>query len=410
MRNVAGACINMVPYVTVHSNAMSIKQRPRGRSKRRGKALAETTANERFGRIRAFWSWAARKRHVDQFPTCGCVPEPEKGIYILEASRLMTIPGISAQILTNVVDASANKCKMNASAGKTPATRQLSELQPRPAKPQGETMSEKIYIGGNTYAVKDQLKKLGCLWDAGRKSWYTTEASVAERAKAIVGGQPPLNSPPPADLVGDAQPADLAAKYGREAVAGAKVTEWTVYGLAKGEQPKPNGSIRLVKGKRYVQVAHTARRYMSRDMLEDFDLFNAKPGGSYQWSGVEIVATSEEVAADKTKADAKQASADAPKAWDAAVALINQPASCSPAWVSAATCIATWGKPAMVHTGSYPTIHIGEAEVYYHVPSYFACDWDYEAVHRTAPLSDDLREKILAAVAACKQHGFLKAS
>jgi len=40
--------------------------------------LAETTANERAGRIKAFWTWAAKKRHVDQWPTFSFVAEPEK--------------------------------------------------------------------------------------------------------------------------------------------------------------------------------------------------------------------------------------------------------------------------------------------------------------------------------------------
>jgi integrase len=40
--------------------------------------LAPVTVNERAGRLKAFWTWAARKRHVDQFPTVGRVPVPEK--------------------------------------------------------------------------------------------------------------------------------------------------------------------------------------------------------------------------------------------------------------------------------------------------------------------------------------------
>lgn len=40
--------------------------------------LAEITVNERVGRIKTFWNWAARKRYVDQFPTIGRVPVPEK--------------------------------------------------------------------------------------------------------------------------------------------------------------------------------------------------------------------------------------------------------------------------------------------------------------------------------------------
>lgn len=45
---------------------------------REPRSLAEITANERVGRIKTFWNWAARKRHVDQFPTIGRVPVPEK--------------------------------------------------------------------------------------------------------------------------------------------------------------------------------------------------------------------------------------------------------------------------------------------------------------------------------------------
>lgn len=40
--------------------------------------LAETTINGYFEKLRAFWEWAARKKFVDQFPTIGCLPEPER--------------------------------------------------------------------------------------------------------------------------------------------------------------------------------------------------------------------------------------------------------------------------------------------------------------------------------------------
>lgn len=40
--------------------------------------LAEVTANERAGRIKAFWTWAAKKRYVEQWPTFAFVAEPEK--------------------------------------------------------------------------------------------------------------------------------------------------------------------------------------------------------------------------------------------------------------------------------------------------------------------------------------------
>src|SRR5262245_25312152 len=43
--------------------------------------LAEVTANDRAGRIRAFWTWAAKKREqtgVKEFPAFYLAPEPER--------------------------------------------------------------------------------------------------------------------------------------------------------------------------------------------------------------------------------------------------------------------------------------------------------------------------------------------
>lgn len=263
------------------------------------------------------------------------------------------------------------------------------------------------FIGGNTYPIKDQLKALGCRWDKDSRSWYTEDAAIAEQAKALVGPTPIFNSPPPQDL-GTTDPVALASKYGRAAVADAKVQSFTVHGLGKGDDGKPNGTIRLVRGKRYVQVARTSRRYYSRDMLEDFDMFDAEPGGSYQWDGVHVEPTDGERTSDEALVSAKKSKESAPKAWDAVIAKIDQPAQDRPPWASDATMVAKWYKPAMVHTGSYPVIHLSETEVYYHVPSYFACDWDYAAVHRVALLTAELKAEVLAAVEACRHHGFVK--
>lgn len=40
--------------------------------------LAETTVNGYAAKLKAFWDWAARKRVVDQFPTVGRLPVPER--------------------------------------------------------------------------------------------------------------------------------------------------------------------------------------------------------------------------------------------------------------------------------------------------------------------------------------------
>lgn len=265
----------------------------------------------------------------------------------------------------------------------------------------------KVYIEGETYPVKDQLKAAGCRWDKDRRQWYAETEEITEAARKIVPATPIYNSPPPQDL-GTTGPVELAAKFGRIALAGATVKSFTGY----GKVPSPVGTVVHFSksGVRYVKVANARPRYFSRDMLEDFDMFNTKPGYQYQWDGVSVEPTAEELAADKSQADATAAKEDAPKAWNAVVAKIDQVVTARPAWVSEATLVAKWGKPAMVHTGSYPVIHLSDSEIYYHVPGYFACDWDYPAIHRTAPLTAELGAEIMSAIEVCRQHGFLGAA
>lgn len=105
--------------------------------------------------------------------------------------------------------------------------------------------------------------------------------------------------------------AALAAQHGRTLAPGAALTSYTVYGLARGEDGRRNGAVvRGRDGRRILQVARTARRYLSRDWLEDMDLFDAQSGGSYDWQGVEVQPTAEEQAAD-AKAEAVKAAAKA---------------------------------------------------------------------------------------------------
>lgn len=49
-------------------------------------------------------------------------------------------------------------------------------------------MSEFVIISGNTYPVKDQIKRLGGRWNAGMKCW-SVPADRAEEAQALVNGQ-----------------------------------------------------------------------------------------------------------------------------------------------------------------------------------------------------------------------------
>ena len=264
-----------------------------------------------------------------------------------------------------------------------------------------------LFVEGNTYPHKDSLRAMGCVWHAGEKRWCAPNYDVQQKAQKLVCAAL-CTSPPPADWTGDESPSGIASRYGRKAVPGAKGVQFACYGLGRGDDGEPNGTVRKVKGRRYVQVARTKRRYLSRDWLEDMDMFDHEPGGAYEWTGVEIDPTDEERAADAKAAADKQAKADAPKLWKAAIAKIDQQVSEAPAWVSQDTLVARWHVPVMVHTGAYEEVHVGETEAYYHVPGYFACDWDYEPVRRVAPLTDSLRQEIEAAVAACKAQGFIK--
>lgn len=157
-------------------------------------------------------------------------------------------------------------------------------------------MGTKFYISGNTYPVKGELRNLGCSWDAKRRAWFTDSEAIAAQARTLVSPMPLYNSPPPPDL-GTSDPVALASAHGRRAKAGATVQSFTCYGLSRGDDGLPNGSIRIVDGVRYVQVARTERQYLSSEWLEDMDMFTTAPGGSYHWDGVAIEDTDTEARA-----------------------------------------------------------------------------------------------------------------
>ncbi len=64
--------------------------------------------------------------------------------------------------------------------------------------------SNRMYITGETYSVRNRLKQFGCRWDSRRRAWYAETAEIAARAQAIV--------PSPAALADD-----LKAHYAQEA-------------------------------------------------------------------------------------------------------------------------------------------------------------------------------------------------
>jgi len=45
---------------------------------------------------------------------------------------------------------------------------------------------ERHYLTGETLEIKDQLKEMGCRWDADRKQWYHTDPAIAKEAQTLI--------------------------------------------------------------------------------------------------------------------------------------------------------------------------------------------------------------------------------
>lgn len=50
-----------------------------------------------------------------------------------------------------------------------------------------EKVGARIYVAGNTFSIKSQLKSAGCHWDGERKQWWIG-AAKASQIESIVGG------------------------------------------------------------------------------------------------------------------------------------------------------------------------------------------------------------------------------
>lgn len=50
-----------------------------------------------------------------------------------------------------------------------------------------ETVGARVYVTGNTYAVKSDLKSAGCHWDGDRKQWWIGKAKLSA-IESIVSG------------------------------------------------------------------------------------------------------------------------------------------------------------------------------------------------------------------------------
>lgn len=60
-----------------------------------------------------------------------------------------------------------------------------------------EKTGSRIYFTGNTFAIKDQLKKLGAHWDADRKQWWIGAAKRADAEALVASLSAPVMVPTP---------------------------------------------------------------------------------------------------------------------------------------------------------------------------------------------------------------------
>jgi hypothetical protein len=50
-----------------------------------------------------------------------------------------------------------------------------------------EVAGSRVYVTGNTYPIKDQLRSAGCHWDGDRRQWWIGKAKAAA-VQAVIAG------------------------------------------------------------------------------------------------------------------------------------------------------------------------------------------------------------------------------
>lgn len=61
-----------------------------------------------------------------------------------------------------------------------------------------ERVGQRIYVVGDSYAIRDRLKRIGCHWDGDRRQWWIGAAKGAE-IEALIG-RAATEAPPKEDL------------------------------------------------------------------------------------------------------------------------------------------------------------------------------------------------------------------
>lgn len=96
-----------------------------------------------------------------------------------------------------------------------------------------ETVGRRLYVGGDSYAAKNQLKSIGCKWDADRSQWWIGTGKRAE-LEAVIGHL--------ANQESDAKSLDDSKVYGKVAYTSQAGKRGTYYVIA---QARDGSRVRL---------------------------------------------------------------------------------------------------------------------------------------------------------------------
>lgn len=133
---------------------------------------------------------------------------------------------------------------------------------------QTETVGQRVYVTGNTYAIKDALRAAGCHWDGDRRAWW-----IGAKKRAAVDHL--LNAPLPA--AEDVEAARL--KRDRDNILGtAKYDGKTYYVVGRGTNDRGewvrlmfrDGRKTFFKPLAEVEIVKTYRRAQTLEGLQEF--------------------------------------------------------------------------------------------------------------------------------------------
>ena len=332
-----------------------------------------------------------------------------------------------------------------------------------------EKVARRHYLIGDTYAIRAKIKSEGGHWDGERKAWWfgcaekaseftsngdsrdgANAESVDKRARVVIGrarykgregylvlwdGTTKAGKHATKLAFRDGSKTfwgngdtDITKRYD-EPVSIQQIDKWAdeykqSSGTSAREIPADGGPWAGARG----GVRHDASRNRRAGYCERCDARLAVGEGRLEYcvedsgcpkhhdeSGYHLYCADSaacNVRAEESRAEGARAKLARAAAIDALTSTVKLAATAvdgAPAWAADLQPMAVWAAPAMVHTAAWPRLYLSDAGgLYYYVPGYFACDYDYPAKHFVGMVTAEQREQILAAIVAGRELGIIQ--